>query len=324
MTLVPANPIASLVSPRQPGAPVVYEGWCEQTILPWLDATEDVHEMRRARAALAGLAKAYGALRSDTFELELAMRYTELRIGELLPEAERGGDRTSQSARERFDDGLERTQRHKYRQMAAAREAVVEYLQAARSRCDPELVSQRKLLAIAREAAVRPGDWYTGAKIIDAVRACFAGSINLDPASSAEANEVVKAERFYSIDEDGLTKPWSGTVWLNPPFNQWQDWTPRILSEWRRGEVEQMCVLIANRSLSTSPNEKLLRAASALCVTTGRIPFWGPRVEACGHSSPDDGHTILYFGKGTTDDFSCAFEPGIGTVLGRPRRAPLP
>ena len=43
------------------------------------------------------------------------------------------------------------------------------------------------------------------------------GEIDLDPATSAEANETVLAAEFYTETDDGLKKPWRGRVWLNPP-----------------------------------------------------------------------------------------------------------
>ena len=45
------------------------------------------------------------------------------------------------------------------------------------------------------------------------------GGIDLDPASNAEANRVVRAEVFFSSADDGLGKSWEGRVWLNPPYS---------------------------------------------------------------------------------------------------------
>lgn len=48
------------------------------------------------------------------------------------------------------------------------------------------------------------------------------GDIDLDPASSKEANIYVKAHDFYTIDDDGLSSEnkWSGRIFLHPPNNQ--------------------------------------------------------------------------------------------------------
>jgi len=47
------------------------------------------------------------------------------------------------------------------------------------------------------------------------------GSITLDPASCAAAQEVVQADVFFTVKEDGLSRSWFGNAWLNPPFVSW-------------------------------------------------------------------------------------------------------
>ena len=44
------------------------------------------------------------------------------------------------------------------------------------------------------------------------------GEINLDPASTEEANVVIGAEKIFTEQDDGLAQEWEGRVFLNPPY----------------------------------------------------------------------------------------------------------
>jgi hypothetical protein len=136
-----------------------------------------------------------------------------------------------------------------------------------------------------------PDDFFTASTVIEPARRAM-GGIDLDPASHAIANGVVRAKRFYAAADDGLSREWAGRVWLNPPFSQWRAWVPKIVGEWRSGRVEALCVLCATRTLTAQYLAAIHEACTALCVLHGRIPFWGERAT----SGPDDGHAVFYFG----------------------------
>lgn len=61
-------------------------------------------------------------------------------------------------------------------------------------------------------------EYYTPVEIIEAARRVM-GAIDLDPASSARANCVVKASRFFDEQVNGLSQDWHGRIWMNHPFH---------------------------------------------------------------------------------------------------------
>ncbi len=154
---------------------------------------------------------------------------------------------------------------------------------------------------------VAEGDYYTHHAVTDAARIAM-GSIDLDPASCRDANESVRALRFFGFRENGLLQEWSGNVWLNPPFGNWRDWVPKILEEWASGRVSQMCVLCESRVTTAKMFHPLVQEANAVLIMCGRYPFWGPNA-----STPDEGHAIFYFGDRLAE-LQEAYER-IGTVF---------
>ena len=58
-------------------------------------------------------------------------------------------------------------------------------------------------------------EWATPQSFFDALNREF--GFTLDACASAEN---AKCERFYSLSDESLTKPWEGTVWCNPPYGR--------------------------------------------------------------------------------------------------------
>lgn len=56
-------------------------------------------------------------------------------------------------------------------------------------------------------------EWFTPPAIFEALKLNF----DLDPCSPGK-DHWVPAASVYTKDDDGLTQPWNGTVFVNPPF----------------------------------------------------------------------------------------------------------
>ena len=108
--------------------------------------------------------------------------------------------------------------------------------------------------------STKSNEWYTPAKYIEAAREVM-GSIDLDPASCELANQNVKATRYYSKEDDGLSKDWYGNVWCNPPYGRvkpelkgsTKSWQPlfvqKLLDEYTRGNVRQAIILLLGNAM---------------------------------------------------------------------------
>jgi ParB family chromosome partitioning protein len=141
-------------------------------------------------------------------------------------------------------------------------------------------------------------EWYTPAPILEAAHRVLGGMIDLDPASCEAANQVVQAQRFYTIADDGLNQPWHGrNVWLNPPYGKTgnrsnQDiWSQRLVQSFRLGHVGE-AMLLVNAATDTAWFQALGREFP-ICLIAGRLKFWRPEVAA---DSPTHGNALIYMG----------------------------
>lgn len=97
----------------------------------------------------------------------------------------------------------------------------------------------------------------------------------LDPAAS-EWN--AKCQKYYTEKENGLKQPWSGNVWLNPPYGTaLNDWADKVISE--RDNCEVIVMLVPART-DTQWFRRLLDAGAEVRFITGRIKYEGSKANA--------------------------------------------
>lgn len=133
-------------------------------------------------------------------------------------------------------------------------------------------------------------EWYTPKCYLDSARLVM-GSMDLDPASSAIANEIVQAAKFFTAEDNGLEQDWRGNIWMNPPYAQ-----PLIQQFCAKLETEDytQAIVLVNNATETKWGNALLTLASAVCFPKGRIKFVDPDGNL--GDSPLQGQMIAYIG----------------------------
>lgn len=154
-------------------------------------------------------------------------------------------------------------------------------------------------------------EWYTPPEILAAARDLL-GAIDLDPASSPAANQLVRAARIFTIADNGLSRPWRGRVWLNHPYGRAVNaaWVDKLIGEYERGQViEALCITFA--STGTEWFRPLLDYPQ--CYLFKRVRFIQPN--GCPGDSPTKSSVITYLGN-RPDAFRAVFEcrHGLGKV----------
>ena len=136
-----------------------------------------------------------------------------------------------------------------------------------------------KLAYIGSIPGVRDSDsWFTPAVYLDSARDAL-GCVNFDfdPFSSAEANEQVRAKKYFTIDDDALNTEWpySRNVWINPPYGQGICGAAirRVCDQFEKGRFLHGVVLV-NNATDTKWFHQLSGVASHIVFTDHRISFW--------------------------------------------------
>ncbi len=293
-----------------------------------VDEVKDLRDKAEAMRAYGRQAK-NKQLEIDASEIRFR---AERRIGELIAEQGRAGGLANggDAMRARVqngpevvrptlaDAGIDKHLADRSRKLAAIPEEKFETILAdRRDRIEQENARVTvNLLDAADNKHVRgtfgtgENEWYTPAEFIEAARHVL-GEIDLDPASSAHAQQTVQSAQFFTEETDGLARDWIGRVWLNPPYAQPHiaNFAAKMIEQRLAGNVEAAIMLTHNYT-DTSWFQGLALAADAICFTRGRIRFVDPEG---GLAAPTQGQAFFYFGA-DVDRFAERFA-SIGFVV---------
>jgi phage N-6-adenine-methyltransferase len=159
-------------------------------------------------------------------------------------------------------------------------------------------------------------EWFTPVEYIEPVRSFF-GDIDLDPASSIEAQKIVQAKSYFTKDDDGLRHEWYGRLYLNPPYGPpIGNFIRKLCEEWQAGRISA-AILLTHNYTSSAWFHEAEDVADAICFTFNRMKFYKPNGEL---ASPTQGQAFFYFGDEILR-FAEVFKP-IGFI--RPHLRYLP
>lgn len=136
-------------------------------------------------------------------------------------------------------------------------------------------------------------EWHTPPEYIEMAREVL-GAIDLDPASTHEAQAVVNAGRYFTSQENGLDQKWHGRVWLNPPYAQplIANFVAKLIAE-NEAERVTAAIMLTHNYTDTAWFQNAAATARAICFPRGRIRFVSPEGEL---AAPTQGQAFFYFG----------------------------
>lgn len=112
-------------------------------------------------------------------------------------------------------------------------------------------------------------EWYTPPALVETIRQ-FLGEIDLDPC--ADPGRAIPARTHYTAADDGLSQPWYGRVFCNPPYGG--KTIPQWVERAATAPTSQVVLLVPAYS-GSGWFQRLIFPHFSICWHAGRIKFSG-------------------------------------------------
>ena len=118
--------------------------------------------------------------------------------------------------------------------------------------------------------SLKSNEWYTPQYLFDELNEKY--QFTLDPCAS---HENAKCDKYFTIEDDGLTKDWSkDIVFMNPPYGRnIKHWIKKAYEESVKGAT--VVCLIPARTDTTYWHDYIFNNAYNIKFLKGRIKFGG-------------------------------------------------
>lgn len=203
--------------------------------------------------------------------------------------------------------GVTRDESSEWKRLAALYPDDGSLERAAEAMPSPSLSGAIRLAPLMSSAT---DDWWTPAPVVEAAAAALGGAIDLDPCSNDGAPNVPAAAHYTAAD-DGLARPWRGSVYMNPPYSRADEFAAKLAEEFAYGNVTSAVALVPAR-VDTRWFGSL--SSADLCFVRGRLRFLLPSGEPARGGAPFPS-MAAYLGPDPAR-FAAAFAP-LGPVYRR-------
>ncbi|MCS4277924.1 site-specific DNA-methyltransferase (adenine-specific) [Mycetocola sp. BIGb0189] len=137
-------------------------------------------------------------------------------------------------------------------------------------------------------------EWPTPADLFETLDREF--QFTLDPCANADN---AKCERYFTVDDDGLSQRWDGAVFMNPPYGrQMRHWIEKAYRSARDGAT--VVALIPARTDTTYWHQFVMRAAEVRFIEK-RLHFSSQRHDdrvaegkASAHNAPFPSVVVVF------------------------------